>query len=157
MFVPGDPIEQRKRALIAKMAGARGKGGAGGGFRVGRPSGAGFGRGMGFGAAGGQGNRALALPQLLGGYGGAGPGGNSGFGSGVDTSVQNAPQFTMDQDQMSMPGTETYSGPTISSFSGSTSLQPAISPQILKQLLGGYGQAPAPQQQMWGSGNNRYY
>lgn len=141
MFYPGDPFEQRKRQLIAKMAGSRGAGGAGGGFRVGRAAGAGFGRGLGFGTAGGQGQRSVALPQMLAGYGGGL--GNSEFGQGaVDSS-----QFRLGGDVMGPGafGRETMQAPPAQQFfGGQASPQPAISHALLQQLLGGYGQAPAP-------------
>ena len=172
MFVPQSPLDQRKRQLIAKMAGARGKGGAGGGFKVGRPAGAGFGRGLGFGAAGGQGQRSQGIPQMLAGYGQSFAGGNQEFGQGAQDTFGGggqAPvgqQFQMGGDMMgpadfgrqtaqasparSLIGqTPSYSSPVSSGLSGllggSQTMQPALNPQLLQQLLGGYGQAPAPQ------------
>ena len=138
MFYPGDPTEERKRALIAKLAGSRGKGGAaGGGFKVGRPAGAGFGRGIGFGG-GGVGTsrmRGLAIPQMLSGYGQD----TGGYGSGAIEPPQ-PPPFSFIGDQMG-PGSfqQTYQGPSLGSLQGPSS--PTVNP-FIKQLLQGYGQQP---------------
>jgi len=121
MLIPGDPFEQRKRQLIAKLSGRGGR--SGGGFRVGRPSGSGFGRGLAFGSAGGQGQRTSALPQMLGQYGG-----NQEYGAGAIE----APQFDLLRDG----GSFGY-GPV--SSPGAPGAQPMINPLILRQLLGNYG------------------
>lgn len=170
MFYPGDPFEQRKRALIKKLAGGRGA--SGGGTRVGRPAGAGFGRGMHFGAFGGvPGQRPLAVPQLLGGLGSPG---NSGFGTSQPTFGQ-PPQAPPQAPQPIAPPPP---GPVSNYVAPSTSIRqptptyqnylapsvqgpapsytqfvepyvappqvPTIPPTLLQTLLGNYGQPSMP-------------
>lgn len=169
MFYPGS-LDQRKKQLLAKLAGQGRRGsGAGGGWRVGRPAGAGYGRGIGFGGGGGSaGNRAVALPQLLGGYGG----GNAEYGQGgVDTSLQMGnggiedPGWSLTGDNNVDMGLHpvntgqfrgplpTYQGGNIAAqLQGPTQMQQTPQLQLLKQLIAGYGQQAPPQY----AGNGRF-
>jgi len=147
MFVPGDPTEQRKRALIAKLMGRSGKGGAGGGLRVGRPAGAGFGRGLGFGGGGGNamGQRGQALPQMLAGYGGEG----QGYGQGASEAPQFQPPNIGAQQSFAgsfRPPQPEYQGGSLG-LTGPSQQHLAMNP-LIQQLLQSYGQQPQPQIQM---------
>lgn len=133
MFYPGDPVEERKRALIAKLSG-RGRGGGAGGQKVGRAPGF-FGRGVaqGFGGAGQNFGRSIA-PGLQ------GP--DVGGGMFESAPAAHAPQFNMGGDIMSFGGPVAMpaSQPFIQSMPQGPSA--AISPivrQLLAQQLSGYG------------------
>jgi hypothetical protein len=70
MYIPGDPFEQRKRALISRLTAGRGRGSGFGGFRVERPA-AFLSRGLGMGSGNPFVTRAAGLAQALSGYGGS--------------------------------------------------------------------------------------
>lgn len=140
MFYPGDPVEERKRQLIARLSG-RGRGGGAGGMKVGRAPGF-FGRGVmqGFGGAGNAFGRAIA-PGLQG-----APQGQSMFGGPYTPPPAAAPQFNMGSDIMEMGP----SSPAITPSGLQNLIQPPPFipiPQI-QQLLAGYGgfgrSAPPP-------------
>lgn len=131
MFYPGDPVEQRKKELLKKLAGQ--KGGSGGGFGVGR-QGYGrlpgfFGRGMAFGGG--------IKPDIM--------GGPHNFGGGVMGQIPQAPPMGMGA---SGP-IHSLSGDIVSPFTPAQASpfqfqqpNPTFQANTLKALLSGYGSQP---------------
>lgn len=129
MFYPGDPTEERKRQLIARLSGQR-RGGAGGfGQRVARAPGF-FGRGQMFGGNAGQGvaqrlasfggGQAAPQPFQVQGFGGGGPG----------SFIQDNGQYF--NDMVPPSAFPSFQPPQMQP-------QPHFDPAVLKSLIGGYG------------------
>jgi len=165
MFYPGDPTEQRKRALIAKLAG-RGQGGAGGGSGVARAPGF-FGKGIGF--SGMPGNSAFGHAQGNQAFAGGGglAGALSAYGGGDEQVQQTQQQFQPQSpyvdpnpvQHLQSPISGLNAGPQTAYMGGAlatgfnTGTQTAQISPIIKQLLAGYGQ----QQPQMPAGYGRSY
>jgi len=150
VFYPGDPIEQKKRALIARLAARNSGRGSSLGVPLGHPQ-ASYGRGVGF-HPGGVGLPGHGEPQ---GFPGQGNGPPQGFppagGNGQDPNAPGNAQAqapAQAQGGYMPPAAPQYQGSPYQLDPGPTSLNPA-----LLQLLQQYGQMP----QMPQGGPNRFF